>query len=284
MASDPAARWRPHLAGVTAQLPSPPALHRTLGLLDLTLIGVGASIGAGIFVLTGISARKAGPAVVLSFGLAAAVCALDALCYAELGSRIPRSGSAYLYARVAFGEAIGLITGANLLFDYGVGAAAISRSLVGYVSRLLHDVGLGAAAGKDSWTWSLAAWPAVSISAFAPLILLVITAVLCLGIKETRIANNMLTLTKMTIVLIVIAAGAPHAEARHLTPFAPHGAPVVLSTAATVFFAYVGFDAVSNAAEECRDPQRDLPRGILLSLLICAILYGALTIVLCAMV
>jgi APA family basic amino acid/polyamine antiporter len=263
---------------------APASLHQTLGVVDLTLIGVGASIGAGIFVLTGLTARKAGPAVVISFAIAAAVCALDALCYAELGSRIPRSGSAYLYARVAFGEAAGLVTGANLLFDYGVGAAAISRSLVGYISRLLHDIGLVHASGKDSWTWSLTAWPVISISGFAPVILLIITAVLCLGIKETRLANNMLTLTKIGIVTVVIAAGAPHAESHHLVPFAPHGAPVVLSTAATVFFAYVGFDAVSNAAEECSDPQRDLPRGILLSLLICAILYSSLTVVLCAMV
>lgn len=270
----------------------PTSLRPTLGVIDLTLIGVGASIGAGIFVLTGVTARKAGPAVVFSFGIAAVVCALDALCYAELGSRIPRSGSAYLYARVAFGEGAGLIAGANLLFDYGVGAAAIARSLVGYVSRLLHDLGItnggegegSSDAGKDAWTWSPTDFPAVSVSAFAPLILFAITAVLCLGIKETRLANNVLTLTKMGIVIIVILAGVPHAEPRHLTPFVPNGAPVIFSTAATVFFAYIGFDAVSNAAEECSHPQRDLPRGILLSLIICAILYSALTIVLCAMV
>ena len=130
----------------------------------------------------------------------------------------------------------------------------------------------------------MSAWPAVSISIFAPLILLGITAVLCLGIRETSAMNNLLTLTKILIVLVVIVAGSPHVESSHLTPFAPHGAPVVFSTAASVFFAYVGFDAVSNAAEECANPQRDLPRSILLALGICAVLYGAVCLVLCGMV
>lgn len=243
-----------------------PQMRRQLNWLDLTLIGVGASIGAGIFVFTGVAARDAGPGVVISFGLAACACALDALCYAELATKFPYSGSAYLYAREAFGPQIALITGANLLFDYAVGAAAIARSLTAYGVQLCRDLHLlktaaDVAPSVTEFVPFPEDWPWLSFSLIAPLLLLAITAVLCLGIKETRTANNLLTLTKIGIIAVIIVVGLPHTQAANLRPFIPFGGAAIGHTAAMLFFAYVGFDAVSNAAEECIAPSRDLPIG-----------------------
>jgi len=257
-------------------------LIRKLGRWDLTLLGVGASIGAGIFVFTGIAAKQAGPAVSLSFLLAAAICVPNALAYAELSSRFPESGSAYLYAYLVFGEVVAVVAGVNLLIDYHVGAASIARSLVGYLARLCQDLGVG----LPRWLVAveLPGVEFVSFSVLAPLILLAITLVLVRGVQESTSVSNALTVLKMLIVLLVIGAGLTVSDFENLTPFAPEGAHAVIETSALVFFAYIGFDAVSNTAEECIHPRRDLPFGIIASLLICAALYMGVTLVLCSVV
>lgn len=257
-------------------------LVRTLGKWDLTLLGVGASIGAGIFVLTGIAAKMAGPAVCFSFLIAAVMCILNALAYAELSSRFPESGSAYLYAYLVFGEMCAIVAGVNLLIDYHVGAASIARSLVGYFAQLCKDVGFTLPGVLVAIPVPSA--PFISLSILAPLVLFLITLVLIRGVSESSKVSNALTLLKIFIVLLVIFAGITIADHKNMTPFAPHGGQGVISASALVFFAYIGFDAVSNTAEECKNPQRDLPFGIVASLLICAALYMGVTLVLCCVV
>jgi basic amino acid/polyamine antiporter, APA family len=258
------------------------SLVRKLGRWDLTLLGVGASIGAGIFVLTGIAAKQAGPAVCFSFLLAAAMCVLNALAYAELSSRFPESGSAYLYAYLVFGEVVAIVAGVNLLIDYHVGAASIARSLVGYFAQLCKDVHIHLPQFLVSLP--LPSVPFLSLSLLAPLILLAITMVLVRGVQESSSVSNALTVLKIFIVLLVIGAGVTVSDSKNLTPFAPKGANGVIEASALVFFAYIGFDAVSNTAEECVQPQRDLPFGIIASLLVCATLYMGVTLVLCSVV
>jgi APA family basic amino acid/polyamine antiporter len=229
------------------------ALKRTLGPLHLTLMGVGASIGAGIFVLTGIAAQEAGPGVTLSFAFAAFACVFNALCYSELSSRFPVSGSAYLYAYLSLGEFAAILAGINLLMDYHVGAASIARALAAYWVALFKDFG---------WTnpWSFiqdmdTPVSAISINLVAPLILLSLTWILCRGAQESAVVNSFLTGTKMSIVILVVIAGAPEVKSENWAPFAPNGMPQVFATSALVFFSYIGFDAVCNTAEECKNPQ-----------------------------
>lgn len=262
-------------------------LIRRLGLFDLILIGVGASIGAGIFVVTGTVARDAGPAVTISFILAGASCVLNALCYAELSSRFPAVvGGAYLYSYTAFNELTAFLVFAQLMIDYHIGAASIARSLASYVITLLEllpffkgNVPAWIGHGGEEFLGG-----ALSINILAPILLVLLTLILCWGVGESSIVNSFMTSAKVIIVIIVIVAGSFKVDVDNWTPFAPSGAKAILTGATVVFFAYVGFDAVANSAEESKKPQRDLPIGILGSLLICAALYIGVCLVITGMV
>ncbi|GAV82450.1 AA_permease_2 domain-containing protein/AA_permease_C domain-containing protein [Cephalotus follicularis] len=261
-------------------------LVRRLGLLDLILIGVGASIGAGIFVVTGTVARDAGPGVTISFVLAGASCVLNALCFAELASRIPAVvGGAYLYTYTAFNELTAFLVFAQLMLDYHIGAASIARSLAGYVVAILELFPF-LKGNIPSWIGNGEEFfgGALSINVLAPLLLALLTVILCRGVGESSAVNAFMTATKITIVVIVILAGAFEVDVSNWSPFAPKGFEAILTGATVVFFAYVGFDAVANSAEESKRPQRDLPIGILGSLLICIILYIGVCLVITGMV
>ncbi|OAE28571.1 hypothetical protein AXG93_2175s1550 [Marchantia polymorpha subsp. ruderalis] len=262
------------------------SLERKLGLWDLILLGIGASIGAGIFVVTGTVAQDAGPGVVLSFLLAGGASILNALCYAELSSRFPAHvGGAYLYAYFTFNELTAFIVFVNVMFDYHIGAASVIRSLASYLATLLKLIpafsilpevfGPG---GKEFY----GGW--VSINLMAPILLTIITFVLCQGVRESAIVNGVMTVTKIVIVLLVVLAGSFEVDVSNWTPFAPFGLPAIVQGATVVFFAYVGFDAVANSAEETKHPQKDLPRAIIISVLSCALLYVAVCLVVTGMV
>ncbi|XP_074272808.1 cationic amino acid transporter 9, chloroplastic-like [Silene latifolia] len=261
-------------------------LVRRLGLFELVLIGIGASIGAGIFVVTGTVARDAGPAVTLCFILAGLSCILNALCYAELASRFPAVvGGAYLYTYSAFNELTAFLVFAQLMLDYHIGAASIARSLAGYVVALLElfpaikgHIPSWIGHGGENFLGVF------SINVLAPILLCILTLVLCWGVGESSAVNSFMTVTKVVIVLVVIIAGSFKVEVSNWKPFVPNGFDTVLTGATVVFFAYVGFDAVANSAEESKRPQRDLPLGIIGSLLICIALYIGVCLVITGMV
>ncbi|XP_058736287.1 cationic amino acid transporter 9, chloroplastic isoform X1 [Vicia villosa] len=260
-------------------------LSRRLGVFDLILLGIGASIGAGIFVVTGTVAHDAGPGVTISFILAGASCVINALCYAELASRFPAVvGGAYLYTYTAFNELTAFLVFSQLMLDYHIGAASIARSLASYIISFLEIfpvfkdnipnwIGHGENIGN-----------VLSINALAPVLLMLLTLILCLGVKESSTVNSFMTVTKVIIVIVVIVAGAFEVDVSNWSPFAPHGVRSILTGATVVFFAYVGFDAVANSAEESKKPQRDLPIGIIGSLLVCIALYIGVCLVITGMV
>ncbi|KAK6918644.1 Amino acid/polyamine transporter I [Dillenia turbinata] len=263
------------------------ALIRRLTLFDLILLGVGASIGAGIFVVTGTVARDAGPGVTISFILAGASCVLNALCYAELASSFPAVvGGAYLYTYTAFNELTAFLVFGQLMLDYHIGAASIARSLASYVVTILEllpflkeNIPGWIGHGGEEYFGGV-----ISINVLAPILLALLTLILCWGVGESSAINSFMTVTKVVIVLIVVFVGSFSVDISNWSPFAPNGFGPVLTGATVVFFAYVGFDAVANTAEESKRPQRDLPIGILGSLLICAALYVAVCLVLTGMV
>ncbi|CAK9249611.1 unnamed protein product, partial [Sphagnum jensenii] len=261
-------------------------LSRRLGLADLILLGIGASIGAGIFVVTGTVAHDAGPGVVLSFALAALVCVPNALSYAELSNHFPALvGGAYMYSYSTFNELTAFLVFCHLMLDYHIGAASITRSLASYFITLLQVFPV---------VQSLPAWVGpgglellggvLSINVLAPLFLVALTVILCQSVRESSIINDIMTVTKVVIVLMVIAVGCSKVDPSNWTPFAPNGATAIITGTTIVFFAYVGFDAVANSAEESKNPQRDLPLGILVSLLVCAGLYVGVCLVITGMV
>nr|GMC90971.1 cationic amino acid transporter 9, chloroplastic [Ipomoea batatas] len=261
-------------------------LVRRLGLFDLILLGIGASIGAGIFVVTGTVAHDAGPGVTISFLIAGLSCVLNALCYAELASRFPAVvGGAYLYTYTAFNELTAFLVFAQLMLDYHIGAASIARSLASYVINALELIPFF----KDSipnWVGhgSEEYLGAFSFNLLAPIVLIVLTIVLCRGVGESSMLNSIMTVTKVVIVIIVIIVGTFEVDVSNWTPYAPNGFKAILTGATVVFFAYVGFDAVANSAEESKRPQRDLPLGIVGSLLVCIVLYIAVCLVITGMV
>ncbi|OKP77525.1 amino acid permease [Paenibacillus helianthi] len=257
-------------------------LSKTLGALDLTMLGVGAIIGTGIFVMTGVAAAEhAGPALVLSFVLAGIACVLSALCYSEFASTIPVSGSAYAYSYVAFGELLAWILGWDLVLEYGVAAAAVSSGWSGYFQGLLDGFGLhlptalSGAYNADKGTF---------INLPAIIIILLISFLLTRGVKETARFNAIMVIIKLTVVILFIVTGVFYVKPENWTPFMPFGLHGVVNGAATVFFAYIGFDALSTAAEEVKRPQRDLPIGIISSLAICTVLYIVVSLVLTGIV
>lgn len=250
----------------------PGGLKKVLGPLDLVLMGIGAIVGTGIFVLTGTGALTAGPALTLSFVIAAFACALAALCYAEFASTVPVAGSIYTYSYATMGELVAWMIGWDLLLEYGLATSAVSVGWSGYFQSLLGGFGihlpaaLTAAPGSVPGVETLFNLPAL-------LIMLILTAMLSLGVRESARINGVMVAVKIGVVLLFIIVGARHVEPANWQPFMPFGMNGTMSAAALVFFAFIGFDAVTSAAEEVKRPSRDLPIGILGSLLVCTVLY-----------
>jgi len=258
------------------------SLHRTLGALQLTLFGVGCVIGTGIFVLTSVGAQKAGPGLILSFVIAGAVCIVAALCYAEIASMIPVAGSAYTYSYAVQGEFLAWTVGWALLLEYAVGASAVS---VGW-SNYFTDTVLAQSLGIDLPAWltagplALGGLPGGFINLPAALIALLMTWLLMIGTTESARVNAVLVAIKIIALIAFIVLTIPRMEGANFNPFMPAGifggfgsGVGVVGAAATMFFAYVGFDAVSTAAEETKNPQRNVPIGLIASLLICTVFY-----------
>lgn len=314
-------------------------LRKTLGITDLTLLGIAAIIGAGIFAMVGNAAYNGGPAVVFLFVFTAFACGFSALCYAEFASRIPIAGSAYTYSYASLGELVAWIIGWDLIVEYAIGNIAVAISWSDYFTGLLKGNGItvpayltmdylsasrGFADGKEAveqvlsqgyaiealhkmnsdqlsgisdalspslieaylaWTnapqiggWRIIAdFPALMIT-------LIITALVYIGIRESKWASNVMTVLKVGVILLVIFLGLNYVNPENWSPFAPNGLTGVMKGVAAVFFAYIGFDALSTTAEECKNPRRDLPIAMILSLVICTVLYCALALVLTGMV
>jgi len=280
-----------------AELASADRLHRVLGPVALTSLGIGAIIGAGIFVMTGLAARDyAGPSLMLSFVLAGTGCALAALCYAEFASMIPVAGSAYTYAYATLGEIFAWIIGWDLVLEYAIASCAVAHGWSHYFQAFLalFDLHIPPALSIDPLSatpeiianaWHLGAIPIV-FDLPAAAIALLLTAVLVLGIRESARLNSAIVALKLGIVLFVIAVGAAHINPANWHPFFHHelGIGGTFSGAAYVFFAYIGFDSISTHAEEARNPERDVPIAILTSLALCTVLYIAVAAVLTGMV
>lgn len=244
-------------------------LMRCLTAFDLTFLGVGAIIGAGIFILTGVvAATHAGPAVILSYVLAGFACAFAALSYAELAAAIGGCGSAYGYAYAGFGELIAWIVGWDLLLEYSISVSAVSVGWSGYANNLLIAL-------KINLPNYLINGPLAGgyINIFACAIIALLTALLIIGVKSSTRFNNFIVLVKLLIILVFIGVALGEVNPSNWSPFLPFGWKGVISGASLIFFAYIGFDAVSTAAEEALNPQRDLPKGIVGSLIICTVLY-----------
>jgi basic amino acid/polyamine antiporter, APA family len=273
-------------------------LKRVLGPVDLTTLGIGAIIGTGIFVLTGqAAAAHAGPAIVLSMVLAGVVSALAALCYAEFASTVPVAGSAYTYGYATLGEGVAWIIGWDLILEYALGAATVAVGWSAYVVSFLADLGyrfpplLSAAPGTAV---VLADGTAATALVNVPAILVGIAATLLLvvGIQESARVNAAIVAIKVTVVLLIIGVGGMFVSTQYWTPFIPpntgsfgaFGWSGVLRGAAVIFFAYIGFDAVSTAAQEAKNPQRDMPVGIFASLIICTVLYVLVSAVMVGLV
>ncbi len=257
-------------------------LKKALGAFDLTMLGIGAIIGTGIFVLTGVAAAMhAGPALVLSFILSGLACVFAALCYAEFASSVPVSGSAYTYSYATFGEFIAWILGWDLILEYGVASSAVASGWSGYFQGLLAGFGIhlptALTSAYDPAKGTIVDLPAV-------IIISLITMLLVKGVRESARFNNIMVIIKVSVVLLFLAVGIGYVKPENWSPFMPFGFSGVATGAATVFFAYIGFDAVSTAAEEVRNPQRNMPIGIIASLGICTLLYIVVSLVLTGIV
>src|SRR6187397_628977 len=249
------------------------ALRRTLSAMDLTLLGIGAIIGTGIFVLTGTAAaNQAGPGIVLSYVLAGTACGFAALCYAEFASMIPISGSAYTYAYATLGEIFAWMIGWDLILEYAVGSMTVAVGWSGYFQRILAGFGIHlpvwVTASPNPEIGSLINLPAV-------LIVLGIMVLLVIGVRESARFNAAMVAIKLAAVAFFIVMGVTYVKPANWSPFMPYGFSGVATGAAVVFFAYIGFDAVSTTAEEAKNPSRDLPVGIIASLVVCTVLYLA---------
>jgi basic amino acid/polyamine antiporter, APA family len=295
-------------------------LAKHLGVKDLTALGIAAIIGAGIFSTIGTASASGGPAVIFLFIFTAIACSFAAFCYAEFASMVPLSGSAYTYSYVAFGELFAWVIGWALIMEYAIGNITVAISWSDYFTSLMDSIGwhipnwmtmdyLSASKGFNeaqllmhgnkkfadltpqlqdafiAWTYA----PKIGnfhivldIPALA--IIILITYIVYIGIKESRNASNLMVAIKIIVALAVIAVGVFYVTPANWTPFMPNGVGGVLKGVSAVFFAYIGFDAISTTAEECKDPQRDLPRGMMWSIIICTILYVAIALILTGMV
>lgn len=258
------------------------SLTRTLGALQLTLFGVGCVIGTGIFVLTSAGAQKAGPGLMLAFAIAGLICIVAALCYAEIASMLPVAGSAYTYTYAVMGEVLAWTVGWALVLEYAVAASAVSVGWSGYFSGTILNnfFGIELPAYLAAGPLALGGSPGGFINLPAVIIALLVTWLLMIGTSESAKVNAVLVAIKVTALTAFIVLTLPAAEASNFNPFLPAGVfggfgsgVGAVGAAATIFFAYVGFDAVSTAAEETKNPQRNVPIGLIGSLLICTIFY-----------
>ena len=308
------------LEDVTIHEQTHTSLNKSLRVIDLTGLGIAAVIGAGIFSTIGTAAAHGGPAVSLLFLFTAMACAFSAMCYARFASIIPICGSAYTYAYASFGELLAWIIGWDLIMEYAIGNIAVAISWSDYFSGLMNGIGihipeyflvdyLSASRGYHAALLDMArgipfdqltfpireayhAWlnaPAIgSIRLIADIPAFSIVVFICtlvyIGIYETKIAANLMVLLKISILLIIIAVGSFYIDPKNWSPFAPNGISGVLKGVSGVFFAYIGFDAISTTAEECRNPRRDLPKAIIYALIVTTILYVAISLVLTGMV
>lgn len=278
-------------------------LHKNLRVLDLTALGIAAIIGTGVLSTIGKAIYFGGPSVVWLYVFTAVACGFSALCYAQFASTVPISGSAYTYSYITFGELLAWLVGWNLLMEYAIGNIAVAISWSDYFTGLMEGLGWKIA---PNWTMdyltasrmaadpanasatALEAWnTAPQIGGFrliadipALVMTLLITGLVYIGIRESKITGNIMVAIKLTIVLAVICVGAFYIQPANWSPFSPNGLGGVMKGMAAVFFAYIGFDALSTMAEECREPRRDLPRSMFWSLLICTVLYVAVVLVL----
>jgi APA family basic amino acid/polyamine antiporter len=266
--------WRVKPLDLILQTAEKKSLKRSLGAVQLTLLGIGAIIGTGIFVLTAEAGQKAGPAMMIAFVIAAVVCALAALAYAEIASMVPVSGSAYTYTYGVLGEALAWIVGWALVLEYAVAAGAVSVGWSGYMNGLLTSAGVPLPDALRTGPMD-----GGSFNMLAFIIALTITFLLVIGTSKSAKVNAVLVTIKIVALLAFIAIAVPAAQDQNFQPFFPTGwgSPLggigVLGAAASIFFAYVGFDAVSTAAEETRNPNRNIPIGLIASLGICTIFY-----------
>src|SRR5437667_493615 len=286
------------------------ALTRALGPLNLVTLGIGAVIGAGIFVITGqVAALYAGPAVPLSMILVGVACAFAGLCDGEMASAVPVAGSAYTYSYATMGELVAWIIGWDLVLEYAAGAATVGVGWSGHFVSLLGNFGLKLPAGLTAapTTWCTAANVQAAIAGCAHtglnltgaiinlpavFVVAVMSTILVIGIKESAKVNNFIVLLKLTIIFLIVAVGLTHITAANWKPLIPpntgewgtYGISGILRGAGLVFFAYIGFDAVSTAAQEARNPQKDMPIGILGSLFVCTLLYVIVSALLTGMV
>lgn len=304
------------------------ALHKTLGVRDLTAFGIAAIIGAGIFSTIGKASADGGPAVIFLFIFTAIACSFAAFAYAEFASMVPVSGSAYTYSYVAFGELVAWIIGWSLIMEYAIGNITVAISWSDYFTSLLASIKIPAlninginipdwatmdyltalkghehaeallSAGKsinnldDATSIANNAWlTAPNIGSFhlvadlpALGIIIFITWLVYRGMKESKNASNAMVIVKLAVILLVLAVGVFYVDTNNWNPFAPNGVSGVLKGVSAVFFAYIGFDAISTTAEECKDPQRDLPRGMMWAIIICTVLYVAIALVLTGIV
>lgn len=290
-------------------------LIKTLGVRDLVSLGIAAIIGAGIFSTIGLASFNGGPAVSLLFVFTAIACVFTALSYAQFASTVPVSGSAYTYAYVAFGELFAWIIGWALILEYAVSNMVVAISWSQYFVSMLAGFGIKfpgwlatnpitaaesfakmQASGMDALTIAeqnnalayqnaplIGDWHLI-LNLPAGIITLLVTALVYVGIRESRTASNIMVVLKIGVVLLVISVGAFYVKPENWTPFAPNGVKGVLSGVAAVFFAFIGFDSISTTAEECKDPQRDMPKAMIYTLLICTVLYVLITLVLTGMV
>ncbi|MCB0697406.1 MAG: amino acid permease, partial [Chitinophagaceae bacterium] len=276
-------------------------MKRVLGVRDLTFMGVAAIVGAGIFSTIGKASFEGGPGIVLLFLFVSVACGFAAMCYAEFASMVPVSGSAYTYSYVAFGEIIAWIIGWDLLMEYAIGNIAVAISWSDYFTSLLEGFGLHVPhwMTMDYWTAkdmgteaAKAAWMnapelgAVKLIFDLPafFITFIITWIIYVGIKESKRSTNAMVIFKLAVIGLVILAGMFYIQPDNWSPFMPNGLRGVMGGTAAVFFSYIGFDAISTTAEECKDPQRDLPKAMFNALIICTILYIAIALVLTGMV
>jgi APA family basic amino acid/polyamine antiporter len=300
---------RKDINALQAEVGADQSLKRALGPVNLVALGIGAIIGAGIFVLTGqAAANYAGPAIVYSFILAGTACALAGLCYAEFSAMIPIAGSAYTYGYATLGELLAWIIGWDLILEYLFAASTVAVGWSGYVVSFLKDLGITIPpqytsapythtappdAGLNVWRLFTEGWSSTGAVLNVPAMIIVafVTILLIIGISESATFNNFIVVIKLTVVALFIVFGLAYINRENWEPFVPpaagpgkYGWDGILRGAGVIFFAYIGFDAVSTAAQECKNPQRDMPVGIMGSLAICTVLYIAVALVLTGIV
>ncbi|GMH84877.1 hypothetical protein TL16_g10054 [Triparma laevis f. inornata] len=248
-------------------------LSRTLGVFDIILYGVGSSVGAGIYSLIGVGAEEAGPAISLSFLFCGIACIFTSLSYSEFSARVPIAGSAYTFVYASFGEFAAWLVGWNLTLGYGVSAAVIARSWAEYLSTFIESCGTSVPSCFTHWVIQ-----GVECNPLSVVIILACTVVLCLGVKESTKFNAGMTIINLCVLLFVLVAGSPEVTSDSLEPFAPQGVSGVAKGAGLVFFAYLGFDMVACLSEEVKDPQKNMPIGIIGSLIVSISIYVCLSL------